>query len=160
MRDSIILMGMDILQPVVALMIWTMIVWAWMYATRLPAMQKLNIDPESLKEGVANDLDRVLPPHVQWKAHNFNHLHEQPTVFYAVAILLAIVGHGDGMNALFAWAYVGLRVVHSVVQVTTTTVVVRFGIFVVSGVVLLALIFNTALIVFGTGTELQGAELV
>ena len=88
-------MGMEILGPAVALMIWTMIIWLWMYATRIPAMQKSeNIDTTNLTGGTGKDLDALLPANVQWKAHNYNHLHEAPTLFYAVAIILAMIGHG------------------------------------------------------------------
>lgn len=151
-------MGMDILQPVVALMIWTMIIWAWMYATRIPAMQKANIKPD--QAGVIGLLDQKLPTSVQTKTHNYNHLHEAPTVFYAVAIVLAILGAGDGMNAFLGWIYVGLRVVHSLVHVTANRVLVRFVLFLLSSVVLIALIFDAAMVVFGSGTELQGANLL
>ena len=148
-------MGMDILQPAVALMIWTMIIWAWMYATRVPAMQKAHIQPDDAQ--VVGLLDAKLPQKVQWKAHNYNHLHEQPTVFYAVAIVLAILGQGDGMNAFLGWIYVGLRVIHSLVQVTANKVMVRFVLFLISSLVLIALIFSAATVVFGAGTELQTA---
>ena len=80
---------------------------------------------------------------MQWKAHNYNHLHEQPTVFYAVALLLALIGWGDGMNALIAWIYVGLRITHSLVQATANVVMVRFVLF-----ALIALIFHAAIVVF------------
>jgi len=153
MREQIILMGMDILQPAIALMIWTMIIWALMYATRIPAMQKAKIQPDDAQ--LTGLLDQKLPRQVQWKAHNYNHLHEQPTVFYAVSIILAILGHGDGMNAFLAWIYVGLRVIHSLVQVTANKVVVRFVLFAISSVVLIALIASAAMVVFGTGTEIQ-----
>ncbi|MEM7700778.1 MAG: MAPEG family protein [Pseudomonadota bacterium] len=149
---------MDILQPVVALMIWTMIMWVWMYATRLPAMQKAQIGPDEAQ--LTGLLDQRLPPQVQWKAHNYNHLHEAPTVFYAVAILLAILGAGDGMNAFLGWIYVGLRVIHSLVHVLANKVLVRFVLFLLSSVVLIALIVDAALVVFGSGTELQGANLL
>ena len=148
-------MGMDILQPAVALMIWTMIIWAWMYATRVPAMQKAHIQPDDAQ--VVGLLDAKLPQKVQWKAHNYNHLHEQPTVFYAVAIVLAILGQGDGMNAFLGWIYVGLRVIHSLVQVTANKVMVRFVLFLISSLVLIALIFSAATVVFGAGNELQTA---
>lgn len=92
------MIGMDILQPVVALMIWTMIIWVWMYVTRIPAMGKAGIDGKNLVGGVGADLRSKLPDSVNWKADNYNHLHEAPTVFYAVAIVLAIIGQGDGMN--------------------------------------------------------------
>ncbi|MEM6475843.1 MAG: MAPEG family protein [Pseudomonadota bacterium] len=137
----------QILQAAVALMIWTMIMWAWMYATRIPAMQKAQVQPDDAqKTGL---LDEKLPPQVQWKAHNYNHLHEAPTLFYAVAIILAMIGAGDGMNAFLAWIYTGLRVAHSLVQVTANVVMVRFVLFALSSVVLIVLIANAAMIVFG-----------
>ena len=143
------MIGMEILQPVVALTIWTMVMWVWMYATRIPAMSKSpEVDAAHLVGGTGKDLDAVLPPNVQWKAHNYNHLHEQPTVFYAVAITLAIIGMGDGMNALLAWIYVGLRVIHSLVQATANRVLVRFVLFALSSLVLMALILHASIGVF------------
>ncbi len=142
------MIGMDILQPAVALMIWTMIMWAWMYATRIPAMQKAKVDVDRLVRDPDASLDRTLPNEVQWKAHNYNHLHEQPTVFYAVCITLAIIGAGDGVNAFLAWIYVGLRVIHSLVQVTANKVLVRFVLFSISSLVLIVLIADAAIVLF------------
>ncbi len=141
------MIGMDILQPAVALMIWTMIIWLWMYASRIPAMQKAQIAPDDAR--ATGLLDQKLPQAVQWKAHNYNHLHEAPTLFYAVVIVLAIIGHGDGMNAFLAWIYTGLRIAHSIVQVTANKVMVRFVLFALSSVVLIALIVKAALVLFG-----------
>jgi hypothetical protein len=143
------MIGMGTLQPVVVLAGWTMVMWLWMYATRLPAMSAAKVDPDSLvRGGPKATLDEVLPPQVQWKAHNYNHLHEAPTVFYAVALLLALIGAGDGTNALIAWAYVGLRVVHSLVQATVNKVAFRFAIFALSSLCLIALIVQAAVAVF------------
>lgn len=139
----------EILQPVVVLLAWTMVMWVWMYATRIPAMSKARIAPDDAKR--AKSLDEQLPAEVQWKAHNYNHLHEQPTVFYAVCLLLAMVGWGDGMNALLAWIYVGLRIIHSIVQVTANKVMVRFVLFALSSVVLIALIVHAAMFAFDIG---------
>ena len=93
-------------------------------------------------------LDDLLPANVQWKAHNYNHLHEAPTVFYAVALALAFMGAGDGFNAQLAWVYVGLRIVHSIVQVTVNKVMVRFLVFALSSLVLMMLVAHTLLIAF------------
>lgn len=139
------MVGMGILQPVVALAAWTMVMWAWMYATRIPAMKARRVDPNALADDPEMTLDRALPPQVQWKAHNYNHLHEAPTVFYAIAIVLAIVGEGDGYNLWLGWLYVGLRVVHSLVQALVNRVVPRFAIFVASSLVLIVLIVRAAL---------------
>ena len=139
------MVGMDILQPVVVLAAWTMAMWAWMYATRIPAMMRAQVDPDALARDPEARLDKLLPPQVQWKAHNYNHLHEAPTVFYAVAITLAIVGQGDGLNAALGWLYVALRVIHSLVQATVNKVTLRFAIFVLSSLVLAGLIVRAAI---------------
>ena len=142
------MVGMDILKPVVVLAAWTMVMWLWMYATRIPAMSKAKVDPDRLANDPEVTLDKVLPPGVQWKAHNYNHLHEAPTVFYAIAIVLAILGQGDGFNATLGWVYVALRVIHSLVQVTANKVLVRFTVFLLSSLVLIALIVHAAMAVF------------
>ena len=139
---------LSILQPVIALAAWTMVMWVWMYGTRLPAMAAAQVDPDKLAHDPETTLDRSLPAQVQWKAHNSNHLHEAPTVFYVVAIVLAIVGEGDGTNAWLGWLYVALRVFHSLVQATINRVVLRFAVFAVSSLVLIVLIVRAALAVF------------
>lgn len=142
------MVGMGILQPVVALAIWTMVMWVWMYATRIPAMNAAKLSDEQLSRLNQASLDAALPPQVQWKAYNYNHLHEAPTVFYAIAISLAIVGGGDGLAAQLGWAYVTLRVVHSLVQATVNKVMLRFLVFVLSSLVLMALIALAAIAIF------------
>jgi len=139
---------MDILQPVVVLLAWTMVMWVWMYATRIPAMNKAGIDSKNLVGGEGASLRAHLPDSVSWKADNFNHLHESPTLFYAVAIVLAIIGQGDGFNTTLAWAYVGLRIAHSIVQATINRVIVRFALYALSSLVLMALILHAAIAVF------------
>jgi hypothetical protein len=141
---------MDILKPVVALLAWTMVMWVWMYATRIPAIGKLPKDggPDADVGWTGAKLDGLLAPSIQWKAHNYNHLHEAPTLFYAVALVLAILGQGDGLNATIAWLYVGLRIVHSIWQATVNKVMVRFGLFALSSIALIMLIVHAAIAVF------------
>ena len=140
--------GMDILKPVAVLAAWTMVMWLWMYVTRIPAMNAAKIDTKNLVGGTGKNLDDVLPGKVQWIAHNYNHLHEAPTVFYAVALLLAMIGQGAGLNATIAWAYVALRVVHSLVQVLGNRVMIRFFVFLLSSVCLIALITHALIALF------------
>jgi hypothetical protein len=140
------MIGMDILQPVALLMAWTMVMWLWMYAVRLPALTAAGLKPDDARNVKA--LDDALPAKTQWPAHNYNHLHEAPTLFYAAGIVLAIIGHGDGLNAGLAWAYVGLRVVHSLVQATINKVALRFALYSLSSLVLIALIVSAAMAVF------------
>jgi hypothetical protein len=143
-------MHSEILKPVMVLAGWTMIVWMWMYATRLPAFSKAKIDATKMVGSIGSDLDKVLPTKVQWVAHNYNHLHEQPTIFYAVAISLAFMGAGNTLNAWIAWAYVGLRIAHSVFQALINQVAIRFVIFLLSGLCLAALTLHAIVIAFAT----------
>ena len=140
------MIGMQILQPVIALAIWTMVMWAWMYATRIPAMSKSpDMDPVNKVGGTGKDLDGVLPENVQWKAHNYNHLHEQPTVFYALMFYSHLVGGADGFNIMLAWVYVALRVLHSLVQLTANSVMIRFSLFALSSLVLIIITIRNLL---------------
>jgi hypothetical protein len=143
-------MKSEILQPIVALAAWTMFMWLWMYATRIPAMQAAKIDAGAKVGGTGKDLDGVLPEKTQWIAHNYNHLHEAPTIFYAVALVLAISGQGDGLNATIAWVYVGLRILHSLIQALWNRVIVRFSVFAFSSLALIALTIHAAIAVCNT----------
>jgi hypothetical protein len=144
------MIGMEILQPVVALTIWTMVMWVWMYATRIPAITALpkSDDPNADVGWTGAKLEGLLRPSIQWKAHNYNHLHEAPTVFYAVALLLALIGQGGGINLAIAWVYVALRVAHSIFQSTVNKVAPRFALFALSSIALMALVARAAMAVF------------
>jgi hypothetical protein len=128
--------------PVLALVGWTFVMWSWMYATRIPAMQRARIDVAELSRTGA---PLVLPPEVSRVADNYNHLHEQPTIFYAVALAAQLAGAADPLNVGLAWAYVALRVVHSFVQATRNVIPVRFVVFSLGSLVLLALLVRTGL---------------
>jgi len=141
-------MHSDILRPMVVLIAWTLVMLGWALATRLPAMKAAGVDLRTLVGTKGSDADRSLPPQAQWKAHNYNHLMEQPTLFYAVCTVLALSGSGDGPNAWIAWAYVGLRIVHSLIQATSNRVRDRFVVFVLSSLTLVALTLHAALAVF------------
>ena len=132
-------MHSPILAPVVALVLWTLLMMYWMYVTRLPAMRAAGIDFKTMVGSKGSDLDKVVPAPIQWKAHNYNHLMEQPTLFYAVSLALAVAGLGDGLNATLAWVYVALRVLHSLIQATVNVVRFRFLAFIASALVLTVL---------------------
>jgi hypothetical protein len=139
----------EILHPVVALAMWTMIIWVWMYATRLPAMSRAKIDGIKMVgttgKGLRDQLVAAGEEKASWVADNYNHLHEAPTIFYAVALVLAMIGQGDGLNATIAWGYVGLRVAHSLAQVIGNRVAIRFLLFALSSLVLMALVLHAYL---------------
>lgn len=145
----------QILQPVIALAAWTLVMCLWMYATRLPAMAAAKVDPDSLANDRNMSLEQVLEPKTQWKAHNFNHLHEAPTVFYAIMLACALLATqavfnraGEELVALLGWSYVALRIAHSIVQATWNKVVVRFALFSLSQIVLIALAFVAIMAAF------------
>jgi acid phosphatase (class A) len=129
-----------VLTPVLTLIAWTLVMWLWMYATRIPAIRAAGIKLDSeLPKGEQMNL---LPPEVRWKADNYNHLLEQPTIFYALALSLALMGEGHGANLWLAWAYVGLRIIHSVFQALVNKIEIRFLIFVLSTLMLFGMVFN------------------
>lgn len=129
-----------ILIPMLVLVLWTLVMLGWMALARLPTMSRMKMHPQ---EGARTaELAAKLPPEVQWKADNYNHLLEQPTIFYVVCAVLAIAGLGDGLNLILAWVYVVSRVVHSVVQSTINQVPLRFGIFAIGTLALLIMTVN------------------
>jgi hypothetical protein len=130
------------LTPVLALIVWTFVIWLWMYATRIPAMRAAGIDPARIKR--KDELD-PLPVAVKQIADNYNHLHEQPTVFYALAIYTHLVGIADPLNIALAWTYVGLRVVHSLIQCTWNFVPVRFAVFALASITLIVIAVRNVL---------------
>jgi hypothetical protein len=141
-------MASPILAPAVTLVLWSLVMLFWMALTRLPAMSKAGIRLNTVVGGRGQDLEGVIPDNIQWKAHNYAHLMEQPTLFYAVVLILAVIGAGSGTNLTLAWVYVGLRIAHSLVQATFNRVVVRFSLFLLSSLALIALAVNAAIAVF------------
>ena len=135
------------LSPVLVLVTWTLFMWVWMYVTRIPSMNAAGIDPQEAAH--PGSLDR-LPSRVRAAADNYNHLHEQPTIFYALMFFVALTGGGDGTALSIAWAYVASRVLHSLVQATINKVVVRFALFVVGSLALMAMAARELVRVFGT----------
>ena len=128
----------EFLTPVLALVAWTLVMWVWMYATRLPAMKEAGIDPQDA--AYPGTWSHRLRPGVRSVADNYKHLHEQPTIFYALMFFAAITGGGDATALKLAWAYVALRVVHSLVQSTFNRVVVRFSVFALATLVLVVMV--------------------
>jgi hypothetical protein len=138
-------MHSPILAPVVALVAWTLVMQIWMYAARFGGMRRAGV---SLKGRVGTRgaaLDGVLPDKDNWKAHNYNHLMEQPTIFYAVALTLALLGFGGGINLYLAWAYVACQVVHSLIQATVNVVTYRFLVFTLGTLCLIGLTIHAAI---------------
>jgi hypothetical protein len=133
-------MQAQILAPAALLVVWTLIMLFWIIPARFGAIAKLQ-DKSALaaKQGVrGSDLEGVIPDKANWPAHNHTHLHEQPTLFYATVLILALMGPG-AVDVALAWTYFGLRVVHSLWQVLVNTVPVRFALFLLSTIALIGL---------------------
>jgi hypothetical protein len=132
-------MSANMIAPVLALVLWSLVMLIWMVAVRLPALSKVKQSSEQARGGRGQDLDRILPPQSNWPAHNYVHLMEQPTIFYATALAIAVLGQDTAINVGLAWTYVALRVIHSVWQAKVNTIPVRASLFFLSTFVLVAL---------------------
>ncbi|HWD68099.1 MAG TPA: MAPEG family protein [Caulobacteraceae bacterium] len=127
----------SILTPALALILWSLVVWIWMYATRIPAIQAARLNPNAAREpGSLN----VLPLKVRQVAYNYNHLMEQPTLFYALVFYTQLANRWvTDIPLILAWVYVALRVVHSLVQATVNVILVRFALHVAGTLTLMGL---------------------
>jgi hypothetical protein len=136
-------MSAPILAPAAVLILWSLVVLLFLVVTRFPAFAKVGLDVSQAPRGARySDVEASMPPRVNWVSHNFTHLMEQPTLFYAVVMILALSGEGTGTNVTLAWAYAVSRIVHSLWQIGVNIVWVRVGIFAVSSTILLALAVN------------------
>ena len=137
-------MATTILLPMLALAAWTMIIWLWMYATRLPAMSRAGIDGTKLVgstgKGLRDQLIAAGEERACWVADNYNHLMEQPTIFYATVLALAVLGEGGSLAVTLAWGYTGLRITHSLLQILANRVVIRFALFALASLCLIGLV--------------------
>ena len=139
----------NMMAPVLALVVWTMIILVWLYFRRMPAMRKAGIDPAKIKGSESYARLPPLEPKAVWVADNYNHLHEQPVIFYALCVYSHLVGTADGVNVGLAWAYVAIRVVHSFIQIMSNFVPLRFMMFSIGSLVLMIIATRNGLALFG-----------
>jgi hypothetical protein len=139
----------NMMTPVLALVVWTMVILVWLYLRRIPAMRKAGIDPAKIKGSETYASMPQLDPKAVWVSDNYNHLHEQPVIFYALCVYTHLVGVWDGLNVGLAWAYVAIRIVHSLIQVTTNFVPLRFAVFNLGSLVLAIIALRNVLGLFG-----------
>jgi hypothetical protein len=139
-------MHSSLLAPVITLVLWTHVMCVWLYATRIPAIRRnrVALNPQESKEV----FNARLPPEVRWKADNYNHLMEQPTIFYAVVLALAIAGGDSAFHATLAWLYVALRIVHSLIHASVNIIMLRFGVFILATLVLAVLSVSAARVIY------------
>jgi hypothetical protein len=140
-----------LLAPIVALVAWTLVIQVWMYVVRIREMRRAGISMKGRVGTKGGALEGVIPDQANWKAHNYNHLMEQPTIFYAIMIALILMGFDAAINVYLAWAYVGLRVLHSLVQVTVNVVLYRFLLFILASLCLVGLTTHAAIFLIHHG---------
>ena len=132
-----------ILAPAAVLVLWSLVVLIWVSATRFPAFAKIGLKISTAEPGSRYvDVESMMPAKVNWKSHNYTHLMEQPTIFYAAVAILALAGEGIGINVTLAWAYVVIRIVHSIWQGTVNIISVRVTLFTLSSLCLWVLAIN------------------
>lgn len=132
--------------PVIALVLWSFVVGFWLYFSRISAIKKYKIVYDPHRPNA--DFHNQLPAEARWKADNYNNLMEQPTLFYAVVIVLALLGEANAVNLGLAWLYVALRVAHSLVQILINMIIPRFALFMAGSIILLVLTIRAAFVVF------------
>jgi hypothetical protein len=140
-----------ILAPAAVLVLWTCIMVGWLAYARLNAVKSAGVDLSSAPSvgGRGQDIDPLLPPRAQWPSHNYTHLLEQPTIFYAVVLILAVGGGVTQVTVTLAWAYAILRIAHSLWQVLVNKVPVRFALFLASTACLVALATMAVVLTLG-----------
>jgi hypothetical protein len=138
-----------LLGPIVALVAWSLVMYVWLYIARIGAMRRGGISAKGMRG--TRGLDGIIPDKANWPAHNYSHLMEQPTIFYAIVLALVLMGFDHPINIYLAWAYVGLRVVHSLIQATVNIVIIRLLVFTVSSLCLIALTIHAAIFLIHHG---------
>jgi len=132
----------NLFTPTIVLILWSLLMLLMVAATRLPAATKAGLTMGGMRGGRGADIDPQMPDRVAWVSHNFTHLTEQPTLYYATIAVLAIQGAHTELNVALAWSYVALRILHSLWQVFVNTIPIRFGLFVLATIALTALAVN------------------
>ena len=140
-----------LLGPIVGLVAWSLVMYIWMYVARLTAMTRAGISLKGRRGTRGSALEGVIPDEANWKAHNYAHLMEQPTIFYAIVIALILMGFDHPINVYLAWTYVGLRVVHSLIQATVNVVAYRFLVFTLGSLCLIGLTTHAAIFLIHHG---------
>lgn len=137
MSSAITLLG-----PVIALVAWSMVMWLWMLVTRIPAIRqaRMRMDADAPRGAQM----ALLPAKVRWKADNYNNLMEQPTIFYAIALTIVLLGVESIASVVFGWAYVVIRMAHSLLQALLNNIKYRFILFLLSNIPLFALTYIAA----------------
>ena len=111
-----------LLLPLLAMVGLTLLVWVRLYLVRVPEMKRSRIDPQQL----AGSANKGLLKDTR-ASDNFINLFEVPVLFYVLVLATLATGVNDGVLLALAWAFVGLRALHSAIQCTYNRVMHRFS---------------------------------
>lgn len=133
--------NLDLIGPVLAQALLGIILMFVLYSRRIPAIKNTRLSNEQMQD--KNGLNK-LPAPARFAAENYNHQFEAPVLFYVISICAMLAGIDNGLTLVFAWLYVGLRVVHSIIHVTYNKVIHRFAVFSLSNFALIGLFLTVA----------------
>jgi hypothetical protein len=132
-----------IFAPFFVMMFLTLVVWAYMYARRIPFINSLKLKPEDLAK--PGELARLSPPAVSNPSDNLKNLFEIPVLFYALALFLFVTNRVDALYLAAAWVFVAFRAAHSLVHCTFNHVLLRFSLYLVATVAVWFMLVRAAL---------------
>ena len=135
-----------IFHPLFALVLLTAFVWLWMYTTRIIEIKRKDIDPEDLADATES---KQLLRSVSGPSNNLINLLEIPVLFYVAIIVTYVTLSVDETLLCLAWAYVGFRTLHSLIQITYNKVMHRFPVYMLSTFTLWAYWILLALKIIG-----------
>lgn len=135
----------QIFGPFFGMMLLTIVVWAYMYAKRIPFINSLNLEPAQITPA---ELAKRSPPAVSNPSDNLKNLFEVPILFYAATLYLFVTANVDQAYLLVAWAYFVLRAVHSAIHCTVNIVMLRFVVYALSCACVFFMIVRAALSYF------------
>lgn len=138
--------GNAILQPLMAMILVTLVVWIALYVRRIRFLVTHRVPAQ--KVSTPEKVAAVIPEYVQYPANNFKNLLELPVLFYALCLYLYVTGSADAVYVIAAWAFVALRAVHSLIQCTTNIVMHRFVVYMAGAAALWFMVLRAALQAF------------
>jgi hypothetical protein len=135
-----------IFAPFFTMIFLTLAVWIYMYARRIPFIQKSNLSPQQL---TLMEFARISPPAVANPSDNLKNLFEIPTIFYGLVLYLYVTNQVDMVYLVASWVFVTFRVFHSAVHCTINIIVLRFWLYFVSTVAVWFIAIRAALRLLG-----------
>jgi hypothetical protein len=146
-REENLMTSQAIFGPFVAMMLLTLVVWAYMYVRRIHFIAGSKLSPQDL--AVPGELARLSPPEVANPSDNLKNLFELPVLFYALTLYLYATGRADAADVAAGWIFAAFRAVHSAVHCTVNIVMLRFWLYAIASAALWFMMLRAALRHFG-----------